>query len=287
MEPFNYLATIILGASIGSFIGATVWRLRARDLKHQKKLNQKIDSHEFSKLSFLNKSISRDRSRCLHCKHQLSFFDLIPIISWVSLRGKCRYCKKPIGSFELYIEIITALYFLLSLIFWPFQLTSGFEIFRFILWLTIGSLLLIIGAYDAKWSEIPSLLMYITIFLSLVWSFIFLSENNFSSDKIISLLFGVLILSGFYLAIYLLSKGKWIGFGDIELGLALALLLCDWRLSFVTLFMANFLGTLIVLPGLLTKKILKTQSMPFGPLYIAGFFIAYFWGSNFINWFVF
>jgi len=287
VEHFQYLTISLIGASIGSFLGATVWRIRARDLKLQKKQNQKFDKIEYSKLNFLTKfKIKTDRSHCLNCKHVLSPLDLIPIVSWVYLGGKCRYCKKPIGKFEIIIEIITALYFLISLVFWPFDLSSNFEILRFIGWLFIGSLLIIIAGYDSKWSEIPTFLMYVTIGLSVFWSLIILAENNFQFDKIISLILGILILSGFYLFIYFVSKGKWIGFGDIELGLALALLLCDWRLSFVTLFMANFLGTAIVLPGLLTKKINKSQSMPFGPLYIAGFFIAFFWGNDLINSFM-
>ena len=275
-----YLLTLILGASIGSFSGATIWRIRSRDLKYNRSIARK-DKSELNKISFLNKTtFSSDRSRCLSCKHQLGALDMIPILSWLWLRGKCRYCKKPIGQFEFWIEILTALYFLISYIFWPYSFDSVYQIGLFILWLIIGTCLIIIGGYDSKWSEIPTKLMYVTIALSVLWCSLIFIHDGFSLDKLYSTIGAVAILSGLYLVIYFGSRGKWIGFGDIELGLALALLLTDWKLAFITLFAANFIGTAIVLPGLLSKKISRSQSMPFGPFYIAGFFVAYFWGGN-------
>lgn len=280
MNTALIIILVILGSTFGSFSGATIWRLRARDLKSQKKLD-KAASRELNQISFLTKlKLSNDRSHCLNCKHQLSTLDLIPIVSWLYLRGRCRYCNHPIGKFELYMEVLTALYFVLSYIYWPVQLDSSMEITKFVLWLVIGVGLMIIAGYDSKWSEIPSIIMYAVIFLSLIWTIMSLSASNFQLSSIYSLVGAIAVLSGFYLLIYLVSKGKWIGFGDIELGLALALLLMDWRLAFINLFVANFLGTLIVLPGLIAKKIKKSQSVPFGPLYIAGFFVAFLWGNE-------
>lgn len=282
MQLINALTLILVGSAIGSFIGATVWRIRAKDL-----VSTKANSIELQKIGFLNKSkLKNDRSHCLNCKHRLAWYDLIPIFSWLSLGGKCRYCKKPIGKFEIGIELITALYFLLSYSFWPTDISNTAETIKFLLWLVIGVCLLIISAYDAKWSEIPGLLMYATIALSLLWAIINVASSTNITSSIYSLVFSIAILSGFYLLIYLFSRGRWIGFGDVELGLALALLIGDWQLALVALFMSNFIGTVIVLPGLLSKKIKRTESMPFGPLFVAGFFIAYLWGKNIVNLFL-
>lgn len=280
MDIFGNILSIAFGASIGSFSGATIWRIRARDLSHN--ITQiKKDKSELKKIGFLSQTkITQDRSRCLSCKHQLSAWDMIPILSWLWLRGKCRYCKKPIGKFEFWIEIFTALYFFLSFTFWPYGFDGSYQISMFVLWLIIGTCLIIIGGYDAKWYEIPARLMYATIGLCIVWATLVAYNNGLGLITLYSIVGSVAILSGVYLLIFFISKGKWIGFGDVELGLALALLLADWKLSFIALFMANFIGTAIVLPGLLSKKISRNNSMPFGPLFIAGFIVAYFWGNQ-------
>jgi prepilin signal peptidase PulO-like enzyme (type II secretory pathway) len=88
-----------------------------------------------------------------------------------------------------------------------------------------------------------------------------------------------------YFALWLVSGGRWVGFGDVKLGLGLGLLLGDWRLALLALFLANFIGTLLVLPGILTRKIGRGTQVPFGPLLIAGFAIALLYGPAFINFF--
>ena len=83
-----------------------------------------------------------------------------------------------------------------------------------------------------------------------------------------------------------MSRGTWVGFGDVKLGLALGLFLADWQLGFLTLFLANLIGTLIVLPGLLTKKLSRKTMVPFGPLLILGFFISLFIGGPLISGYI-
>jgi prepilin signal peptidase PulO-like enzyme (type II secretory pathway) len=84
----------------------------------------------------------------------------------------------------------------------------------------------------------------------------------------------VAILSGLYYLLHWISKGQWIGFGDVKLGLALALLLADWQLAFIALFAANLIGCFIVIPAMLLKKLTRTTRVPFGPLLIIGAVIA-------------
>jgi leader peptidase (prepilin peptidase)/N-methyltransferase len=85
-------------------------------------------------------------------------------------------------------------------------------------------------------------------------------------------------LSGLYYVLHRVSKGQWIGFGDVKLGLALALLLVDWQLAFIALFAANLIGCLIVIPGMLSGKLTRTTRIPFGPLLIVGMVVAMIWG---------
>jgi prepilin signal peptidase PulO-like enzyme (type II secretory pathway) len=93
----------------------------------------------------------------------------------------------------------------------------------------------------------------------------------------------VMILSGLYWLLYIISKGNWIGFGDIKLGVGLALMLADWRLALVTLFMANLIGCLLVAPGLITGKLKRSSHIPFGPLLIIGFIIARLFSATIFN----
>ena len=75
----------LLGAIFGSFVGAQVWRLRARQLKEDQQAGEKVDKKEMKRLShLLKKNVRSDRSRCLHCSHVLAWYDLIPLVSWLS-----------------------------------------------------------------------------------------------------------------------------------------------------------------------------------------------------------
>ena len=98
-----------------------------------------------------------------------------------------------------------------------------------------------------------------------------------------SVLGSTLILSGLYYVIYKFSKGKWVGGGDWQLALGLALLLADWRIAFMALFAANFIGCLIVIPAMAMKKLKRNSRVPFGPLLIAGSFVALITGNYFIS----
>lgn len=279
MNLFLTVILFILGAVFGSFAGASVWRLRARQLVFDKKHGDEYDKKELTKLNKIaGVSLSKDRSRCLSCGHELGLIDLIPIYSWLSLRGRCRYCKHKIGSFEFIIETGLAFTFVFSYIFWPYQLMSSIDILRFIVWLVILVLLAIMFAYDFKWFLLPDILMNSLIVIGLIWSFYEFTNSGYDINVLYSILGSVLILSGLYLLIFAISKGRWIGFGDVKLGLGLALILADWKLAFMTLFAANLIGTIIVLPGLVSGKLGRMQHIPFGPLLIVGFVIVFMFG---------
>lgn len=285
---YIYFALSVFGLLCGSFAGATVWRLRAFQLKKDKKDGEEIDKKEFDHLKKLTESnLSKDRSRCLNCSYQLKWYDLIPLISWISLGGRCRKCRKPIGYFEPIIEIGTALFFVLSFAFWPSQpLTSGADIAGFVLWLAAGVILAIIFAYDFKWFLIPDSMNFSFIGLGLINSILVLANTQYLYEKLLDIFIGIFILSGIYFILYLYSKGKWIGFGDIKLGVGLALFLVDWKLSFLTLFLANLVGCLIVIPQLLSRKLSKSSQVPFGPLLIVGYIIAKLFGTAIVNMYI-
>lgn len=277
----------ITGSIAGSFAGATVWRLRARQLREDAAAGEKISKTDKQQVkSLTRRQITEDRSQCLHCGNTLAWYDLVPVFSWLSLRGKCRYCRKPIGYFEPLIEVSVAAFFAISFLFWPYDLSTALEITRFLLWLVAGVGLAILFAYDAKWFLLPNVVMFPVIIVGAVYSFIVLWGQGFALETVYAILLSCVMLSGLYYLIYVTSKGAWIGFGDIKLGLALALLLADWQLALLALFLANFIGAMVLLPFMAAGKVTRRMHVPFGPFLITGWFIAGIFGVFIIDWYL-
>lgn len=285
MFSFEFcLILFVLGSIFGSFACASVWRLRANEIRYLKKNNISIDKSDSNSTSKLvSKSILKDRSICLHCGHELSWYDLIPMVSWIYLKGKCRYCHKKIGKLELFSEFSLGLIFAVSYIFWPFGFESFPLIIMFVIWLISCILLCVIFIYDLMWSEIPSVISYSYITLGLCYAAINLYQINFNFDALLSIIGSIFVLSIVYLILFVVSKGSWIGFGDIILGFGLALFILKWEYSLVCLFLANLIGTMVVVPGLLSKKVTRTSRVPFGPFLIVGFLITFFFGKSIIE----
>lgn len=277
----------LLGLVIGSFCGASVWRLRARQLAEDKQLGEEIDAKEYKQLKgLLHKTVGDDRSMCLHCHHQLQWYDLLPLISWLMLKGRCRYCRKPIGVMEPIIELGTAFFFVASYLLWPDPLSSWIVLIEFILWLIIGSGLIILFAYDLRWFLLPDKIMFPMIALAMCLAALRIWQSEDVVVAVVNLIGSIAILSGIYYALYLYSRGQWIGFGDIKLGLVLAGVLGEWPLAFLTLLIANIIGCLVVLPGLLSGKLHRTSHVPFGPMLILACFIVGLFGTTMIAWYL-
>ena len=277
----------LLGLSLGSFAGATVWRLRGRQLIEDKQFGEEVDAQELKKLKGIGEaSFVEDRSICLHCGHRLAWYDLLPLASWVLLGGKCRYCKKPIGWFEPAIEAGVALLFIASYFFWPHALIQPVDIFYFAVWLVVGTGLAILFAYDARWFLLPDKIVFPIMGIAFIGAIVQVATAPNMFAEIWSILFSCAALSGLYFTLFIVSKGEWVGFGDIKLGLVLALLLGDWQLAVLALFLANVIGSLVALPALMSKKLTRHAKVPFGPMLIAGAFIAGLWGERIIQWYL-
>lgn len=279
-----YITLILFGLCLGSFAGALVWRLRAKQLVQDKAEGDNVDKSEYARLNKLTRSsLLNDHSQCLNCSYKLKWYDLIPLISWLSLGGKCRKCRKPIGYFEPLMELGVATFFVLSFAFWPYPLSNGFDIARLILWLIAGVPIAILFAYDAKWSllDIPTNIVLIAIGLCSATLVLIGAPNKI--EALMSIVGSILILGGLYYALNKISRGRWVGGGDPVLGLGLSLLLADWMLAFMALFAANLVGCIVVLPALMTKKLKRNSHVPFGPFLIAGFLIAGLAGNYLIN----
>lgn len=266
-----FVVLTIFGLVVGSFINALVWRLH-------KQMSSKKTSQDKA-LSILS-----GRSMCVHCEQQLRPVDLIPVVSWLALKGKCRYCHKNISWQYPAVELLTAILFVVSLVAWPGSLSTPLEYGLLGLWLTGLPLAISLAIYDARWMILPNQLVYPFGLVAIV----FTVTSNFSavtSHSVGSALIGSIGFGGFFYLLYQLSKGKWIGGGDVRLGFVLGLLL-GWQKSILCLTLAAYLGTLVVGVLVLLKKYHRKLKLPFGPFLLIAAYCAMLWGQAVIDWYM-
>lgn len=275
----------IVGIILGSFINALVWRLRQQldDDGNYKKLSDKKTREV---------SIVHGRSMCPHCKHQLTAKDLVPVFSWLLLKGKCRYCHKPIAKQYPLVEGVTALLFGLSYIWWPYEFSfAGWLLF--IGWLLTLIILLALAIYDAKWYILPSRLVYTGSGIYLVALGLY-SIAAKSTDLLLGSLLAGAIYFTVFVTIYLMSylansrgwsSKDWLGFGDVRLAFLLGLVAGSPLNVFVAIFLASIIGLCFTLPSVITKKVQLSSQVPFGPFLIIGAIVALFFGGSILNWY--
>jgi leader peptidase (prepilin peptidase)/N-methyltransferase len=284
------LSLFILGAALGSFAVASAWRLRARQLAYDQAHHETLTAQEKQELRslrpLLGRTLARDRSQCLHCGYQLTAVDLIPVISWLMLHGKCRKCRQPIGVLEFACELGLGLALALSYAVWSYALTSVAGVALFGLWVVILLLLTIHLAYDARW-----FLLLDTITLTLgAAALAFVAVRWHMSPVPLQILLpmtalALLALPGLYWLMYMVSAGKWIGLGDVKLLVPLAIMLADWRQAILMLFLANLFGCIWIIPGMLSGKLSRTARVPFGPFLILAWVVCMLCGTAIVQWY--
>lgn len=256
------IVLFVFGAIFGSFAGAMVWRIKT------------------------SRSLANDRSECEHCHHKLSWLDLVPLLSWLYLRGKCRYCRKPIGWTALLLEVGLGLVFVASYLLWPSPLGSPIEVIHLGLWLLACVLLAILFVYDLRWYLLPDKIIWP---LAVVGGAIFVIQAITSKwgleQVVVEFALAFVPVTGVYYLLYKVSSGRWVGFGDVKLGIFIGLAL-GWIGALLTLVLANFIGLLVVLPGLLSGKFSRTSEIPFGPFLIVAALISMLIGSQIVDWYL-
>ena len=266
----------ILGACFGSFLCCQVRRLHLRSAKPSKNRTKPSKNHtKPSSTSSHQSSQLGSRSICLHCGRQLKWYDNLPIISWLILRGKCRHCHHAIGLAEILAELGTAIAFLVL------GTTISVESIGILPWITFVStlmltvILIFLAIHDGIYGELPAIFLAMAIALAAVVlifkTALALTTAPFTFDLVWRPLASVAILGGLYLILYLVSKGKWIGDGDWLLGVAIGLALGDPWLSFIALFLANLLACLIMAPTVLKRK---RHQIYFGPFLVIAYIIV-------------
>lgn len=262
----------VVGLALGSFINALVWRT------HEK--TKKKSSQEKASLS-----IMRGRSMCPQCKHQLSAIDLVPVVSWVLLKGRCKYCSKPISWQYPLIEIMTGLLCLVAYLARPFGTDGVLEIASLLLFVPIIVTAVAMSLYDIKWMLLPNELVYSFALATILWVMSRVLVVESSLAFIAGSIIGSVVFGGFFYIIYQVSNGKWIGGGDVRLGFILGLLL-GWQRSIIGLTLAAYLATALILVLVILQKYHKKMRIPFGPFLLAGSYVAILWGGSVIDWYL-
>ena len=243
----NIILVAILGLVVGSFLNAVVYRLHV-------------------KVSFM-----RGRSYCPSCKHDLGAKDLVPLFSYLFLKGKCRYCSKKISWQYPLVEFFTMVSFLT--LYWQFGLSIDFFVY-----IIYTIFLIIIFVYDLKYYLILDKVSVPAIIVAFLLSF-FVLEIEF-----VSLLISALIGGGFFLLQFVISKGKWIGGGDIRLGVIMGFML-GYPVILAALFIAYILGSVIGVVLIAGKKKKWKSQVPFGTFLSIATYIAFIVGEYVVEYY--
>lgn len=238
--------------------------------------------------SFLNVLIVRmplaesaiyHRSHCRKCKKALPWYDLVPVLSFVLLSGKCRFCQEKISWQYPTVEILTAILFTAS---WGLILANQQPVWFLLFYLLIFAVLVAIAFIDLNTLMIPDALNYCGLALALLLALaaIFTKEVAWLTPLI-----GLLVGAGFIGLLVLLGKGKWMGEGDIFLAAMMGLILF-WPKILVGLFLAFLIGSIVSLILIFLKKKTMKDVVPFGPFLVLGTLIALFFGQQIISWYL-
>ncbi len=271
METIISILIFILGASIGSFLSVAIYRT------HKSK-----------------KGIILSRSICPSCKKTIKWQHLIPIFSWIFLRGKCGYCRKKISAHYLLLELLTGTLFLITFLKFNFieiipstvdESILSYQIYfenltLFVFYAVIFSFLSIIFFYDTLYQEIPDRFSMPAIAIIIVAN-LFIIESLEITDMALG---GAIIFSFFYLQ-YLISKGAWIGGGDLRMGVLMGVLL-GFSKGLIALVLSYFTGFIFAIYLLLKGSAGRKTKIAFGPFLIIGIIVTIFYGTELLDWYL-
>ncbi len=275
-EIIKILTLAFLGLILGSFVNAWVWRL-------SQKLDKDGNPKKLSKKKEQELSIVTARSMCPNCKHVLGAKDLVPLFSWLALKGKCRYCKAKISKQYPIVELLTALLFVFSGVFWNFDGSLAYV--SLAAWLAIITIFMGLSVYDFKYMLLPDKMMIFLVPLSAIFAGIgFVNSDKSLLSYVLQLLISVFIAGGLFYFLYVISLGKWIGGGDVKLGLIIGVILSSALMSVLMLFIASVAG--VVASIVINKGFNKKAKIPFGPFLIIGTYITVLFGAGILDWYI-
>lgn len=251
MTEIFLVFSALIGLAIGSFINCLVWRLHKDETV-------------------------MGRSYCPHCRHQLAWFDNIPLLSFFMLRGRCRYCKKPISWQYPAVEAIVAILFS-----WSFFNNCRESLFPLLLardWLLIV-VLAVVFVYDYRWQMVP---------MKVIWpaSALFFFFSLLLGYNWLTIVISAASAVAFFGLQHVLTKGRGLGEGDVWLGLMIALALPGLDRLLLVVLITYILGSLVGIILIMRRKKRGHSKIALGPFLALGALSALFWGGEIISWYL-
>lgn len=259
------MIVFIFGLIVGSFINVLIFRLPHGE------------------------DVIKNRSHCPNCAKILSWYELIPVVSFLLQKGRCRKCGAKISFQYIIIELLTGILFLMIFIKLSASLTpDNLTIFQFnnfiintiyyilytIYHFYIISALIAIAAIDLKTFLIPDKLVIPAIIIALIFQFLNPLTSNISNTLNISNILFALLIFLFFSALYFFSKGKAMGFGDAKLGLLIGLFL-PFPLNIFAIMLSFVFGGIFGIILLALKKAGRKTQIPFGPFMVLSALITF------------
>lgn len=246
MLPYSilYIMIFLFGIVIGSFLNVCIYRIPEKE------------------------DIVRQRSHCMSCGYELAWYDLVPLLSYLLLRGRCRKCKTKLSMQYPLVEAVNGvLYVVIAYV-------NGVNV-ESLLYCLLTSALLTLSVIDFRTYEIPLGINVFILALGLIRVALYYSDW-------LNYLIGLFSVSTFLTVIYYVTKGRGIGGGDVKLMAACGLIL-GWKLILLAFFIGCILGACIHV----TRMKLSGEShvLAMGPYLSMGIFIAMLWGSRILEWY--
>jgi leader peptidase (prepilin peptidase)/N-methyltransferase len=244
----------LLGLAVGSFLNVCIDRLPQ------------------------NKSIAFPPSHCEACQHKLAAKDLIPVFSYLRLRGRCRYCQASVPRRLFWVELATGVVF--ALLAWQYGLSPALGIMVF-----YACLFIVIFVIDLEHGLILNKVVYPSMVVALLLAIIprpWLTQ--WIVTGIANAAIGGAIGFALFLLIAVISRGG-MGWGDVKLA-GLIGLATGFPLVFLSIIMGAILGGIVAVAMVIAKKRQRRQTIPFGPFLAVAAMITLLWGSNIMNWYI-
>lgn len=245
LEIILYSIIFLYGLVIGSFLNVCIYRIPK------------------------NEDLARKRSHCMQCNYQLKWYDLVPLVSWICLGGRCRNCKEKIAIQYPMIELTNGILYILIFCVNGFTITS-------VIFCLLASALLVLSVIDFRTFEIPFGINLFILALGLIR--LVLDYQHWASYVI-----GLFLVSSILYLIVLLSKGKAMGGGDVKLMAACGLLL-GWQQILLAFVLGCILGSIIHVIRIRISKVPHVLAM--GPYLSAGVFLSVLWGEQLISLYI-
>ncbi|HPU22331.1 MAG TPA: prepilin peptidase [Thermoclostridium caenicola] len=259
-QVFVGICLFVLGLCIGSFLNVCIYRIP------------------------LKQSVISPPSHCPNCNTRLTAADMIPVVSYILLRGRCRYCKAGIPVRYPLVELLTGMVYLILYIRYGFSMETLALLYLF-------SILLAVLFIDLDHMIIPNGLVLLGMAggaLTTVYN-LFVPFSLYQPSKWYTPLIGMVSASGILFAVALIGlliygNDGAMGMGDVKLFIPIGMFL-GWKLALLSLFLAVMLGGITSIFLLISRIVKRKSAIPFGPFIVAGTFIATLFGNSIISWY--